>query len=373
VADEPCIHCRERHPTTTAFCPNTGKALAAHSGPSAPVGPQTTAPAPPSRATADEMPAATGGKAAGARPSHKIPSWVTEPQQAPNPDDGDEAVVDPGLVQDEQGVLDLLQRAFALYKNNAKLLITVAAVVFVPGALVHACARAAILAPTIAISVALDPVTGLPVSAPFAVSTVVAGFTAVLLGLLATAVTGLFLHGIIVPLTHGALAIAAADRIAGGNASWREIWKWLFRRLGTVLSAIIPAALLIGAGFFFLVVPGLILAFFFAFVPTIALFEGVGGTAALRRSFVLVRSDWLRMLLIMIVFGIIAALAQFVAGMMSAGLFGTRFLQDALTLIAMPIPVLGSVLLYFDARRKHDPDGFTEQQLANEMEGIRRG
>jgi hypothetical protein len=30
----------------------------------------------------------------------------------------------------------------------------------------------------------------------------------------------------------------------------------------------------------------------------------------------------------------------------------------------MPIPVLGSVLLYLDVRRKYDPDGFSEQQLA---------
>jgi hypothetical protein len=65
--------------------------------------------------------------------------------------------------------------------------------------------------------------------------------------------------------------------------------------------------------------------------------------------------------------------AQFLAGVIPAGLFLSRLLQDALTLVAMPIPVLGSVLLYFDVRRKHDPEGFSDQKLADEMQVLRNG
>ena len=315
LADTQCNHCPETHPAGTPFCPNTGK----------------------------PMPPLAG------------------------PELGDGA----GVSRTEQGVLDLLLRALHLYKKHARLLITVAAVVFVPGALAHACARAAILAPTVAMTVTIDPVTHAPMPTPFASTSFLAGFSVILLGLLAAAVTGLFLHGIIIPLAHGALALATADRIEGGSAGWRDIWMWLFRRLGTVLSAIIPAALLIGVGFFFLVLPGLVLAFFFAFVPTVALFEGVGGTAALRRSYQLVRSDWLRMLLVLIVFGLISVVAQFLATLLLGGLFASRLLQDVLTLLAMPIPVVGSVLLYFDVRRKYDPDGFGDQKLAQEMRALR--
>ncbi len=361
MADEPCAHCREQHPSTTAFCPNTGKPI--HRAPR-PTG-QSAVP--------ESAPSVASGSSRG---SGGLPSWVSNPEGPPSgasgtSDGGPKA--GPNLEGgDEKGVLDLLSQAFQLYKKHAKLLITVAAVVFVPGALAHACAHAAILAPAAVVSITLDPVTHLP-TAPLAVGSMVAGFTGVLLGLLAAAVTGLFLHGIIVPLVEGALAIAAADRLAGGNADWRTIWTWLFRRVGTVLSAVIPAALLTGAGFFFLVVPGLLLAFFFSFVPLVALFEGIGGTAALRRSFVLVRSDWLRMLLVLIAFAVISFLAQMVAGMFGGGLFGTRLLQDLLMLAAMPIPVLGAVLLYFDVRRKHDPEGFGNEQLAREMESLRGG
>jgi hypothetical protein len=356
VADLPCIHCRESHPAGTPFCANTGKPLLpAHS-----TAPTSGASAPDPLVPPPFVPP----------PSPTHPVFGASEAKAPPPDPGAPAS---GLGGDgEKGVWDLLQQAFALYRKHAKLLISVAAVVFVPGALAHACATATILGPTIAVGAGLDPVSHLPVGDPFA-SGVVVGFTAVLLGLLAVAVTGLFLHGIIVPLAQGAMAVALADRIAGGSASWREIWTWLLRRTGTVLSAIIPAAVLTGVGFFFLVVPGLILAFFFTFVPTIALFEGVGGTAALRRSFVLVRSDWLRMLLMLIAFAVISAVAQFVAGLMSMGLFGTRLVRDLVTLLAMPIPVLGSVLLYFDVRRKHDPGGFDERQLGREMQALRGG
>jgi hypothetical protein len=271
----------------------------------------------------------------------------------------------------EVGVFDLLQQAFALYRRHVRMLLTVAGIIFVPGALAHACARAAILAPTIVVNVTLDPATHQPTKAPIAFGTPGVGFPGMMLGLLALAVTGLLLHGVIVPLVQGALALATADRLDGGSATWQQVWTLLFRRLGTVLSAVLPAALLTGVGFFFLLVPGLLLAFFFSFVPLVALFEGVGGTPALRRSYELVRSDWLRMLILLFVFAIISWITRVVAGAFLGGLFGSQLLQDALTLVVLPIPVIASVLLYFDVRRKSDGDG--GRRLADDLARLRAG
>ena len=324
MSEEICSHCGESHPARSAFCPITGKAI--------------------TRLVPND---------AGAPPSRALPV-------GPGGADGATA---------ERGVLDLLQQAFELYRKHAKAFITIAAVVFVPGALAHACARAAILAPTVAVQIAFDPVTHLPTQAPVALGALAAGFGAMMLGLLAAAITGLFLHGVIIPLTQGALALAAADRLVGRTTTWQELWTLLFRRVGTVLSAVIPVALLVGIGFFFLVVPGVLLSFFFSFVPTVALFEGVGGMAALRRSYDLVRADWLRMLLVLIVFGVISAVTQVIAGVFLHGLLGARLLQDALTLVVLPIPVIASVLLYFDIRRKRE--GFDDVQLAAALERLR--
>lgn len=351
MPDPICEHCGDPHPAATPFCPNTGRPMGHLKG-------LTTG-----RETGRETPQAGHAATAPATPF----AGPTGGAAGPPPFGGDAGAGGPA----EVGVYDLLQQAVALYRRHARMLLTVAGVVFIPGALAHACAHAAILAPTIVVQVTTDPKTHQAVAAPISVGTVAAGFSTMMLGLLAAAVTGLLLHGVIVPLVQGALALATADRLAGGTATWQEIWTLLFRRLATVLSAVIPAALLTGAGFFFLLIPGLLLAFFFSFVPLVALFEDVGGTPALRRSYELVRADWLRMLILLFVFGFISWLTRVVAGMFLGGLFGSRLLQDALTLVLLPIPIIASVLLYFDGRRKRE--GFDSRQLADHMTRLRQG
>ena len=134
-----------------------------------------------------------------------------------------------------------------------------------------------------------------------------------LLELLGTLVTAFFLYGIIMPLTNGALTIAAADRILGGQAEWREVWMLLFRRLGKLLSAVIPAAIVVAIGCVFFLIPGLVLALFFTFVSPVVLIEGLGGRAALERSTTLVRSDWLRVALLLVASPSSRGVAQLVA------------------------------------------------------------
>lgn len=266
----------------------------------------------------------------------------------------------------DKGVADLIALSLELYRRHARTLIAVAAIVFIPGALANAFAQLVILSPALGVGLLVDPVT----HAPVVVASLGEHFAVRMLELLALAVTGVLFYGVTIPLCHGAMALTAADRLSGGAADWRVIWTMLFRRLGIVLSAVIPAALLSGIGFFFLLVPGLVLTFFFAFVTPVALFEGVGGMAALRRSWALVRSDWLRLLLLFVVFGVIMNAARFLGAVVSGGWFGSQLIEDALTLVAMPIPVLGSVLLYFDVRRK--AEGFTRAKLAGEMARLYR-
>jgi hypothetical protein len=245
----------------------------------------------------------------------------------------------------EKGVADILVDAFKLYRANAKPLLTICAVLFVPAAVINSMALAAIVSPTLAIAGAPDPAAAL------------AGSLSVhLLGLLGMAVTAFFLYGIIVPLTNGALTIAAADRILGGQAGWREVWMLLFRRLGKLLSAVVPAAIIVVIGCFFFLVPGLILALLFTLVSPVVLVEGLSGRAALERSTTLVRSDWLRVALLLLAFAVVRWVAQLVASIFVAptAIFLGSLLGDLITMVMLPVPVLGTVLLYFDIRRKRD-------------------
>jgi hypothetical protein len=271
-----------------------------------------------------------------------------------------ETLTPEGAPAPEKGVADILGQAFQLYRAHAKPLLITCALLFVPAAIVNSLARAAILGPTLAIAASADPAGAL------------AGTLSVyLLGVLGTLVTAFFLYGIVVPLTNGALTIAAADRILGGHAEWREIWMLLFRRLGTLLSAVIPAAILVTIGCVFLVIPGLILALLFAFVSPVVLIEGLGGRAALERSITLVRSDWLRVALVLMTFAIVRFVAQLVAGIFVAptAIFVGSLLSDLFTMVMLPIPVLGTVLLYFDVRRKRE--NFTNDNLRADLEALK--
>ena len=272
------------------------------------------------------------------------------------------------LAGPEKGVWDLMTEAVALYRAHARVFLMTAAVLVVPGSLVRSCAMAAVLSPQV---VAIGESPELAQDPERFARMALGGANAWLLQLCGWAITALILYGLALPLTHGALTIAVADRVLGGTATWREHWMLLFRRLGLLLTAVVPAAALVMVGYFCLVLPGLLLSFFFVFVAPVVLIEGVGGIAALKRSYTLVRADWLRTALLLLTFGLLTNIAHWLASLFvprSAIFFGS-FLGDLFLLAVMPVPIIASVLLYFDLRRK--VDGLTSDRLRAELEALR--
>ncbi len=260
----------------------------------------------------------------------------------------------------EKGVADILVEAFQLYRAHAKPLLTICAVLFVPAAIVNSLAFSTIVGPTLALARTGDPTAALA-----------GNLSVFLLQMAGTLATTFFLFGIIVPLTNGALTIAAADRVLGGRAEWREVWMLLFRRLGKLLSAVVPGAIVVTIGCVFFIIPGLVLAVLFTFVSPVVLIEGLGGRAALERSSTLVRSDWLRVALLLIAFAAVRWVAQLVASMLvpAGSVFMGALLGDLVTMVMLPVPVLGTVLLYFDVRRKRD--NFTNDNLRADLEALK--
>jgi hypothetical protein len=304
----------------------------------------------------------------------------------------------------EQGVADIVAQAFHMYRAHARALIFTCAVLFVPAALVKSCAMAAILAPTRAANAAAVVEMARATEASrqalqeahehradaqtierlerenqrrlqdlsqraTEVARAPGGVTLFLLGVLAAVVTA-FLFGLITPLTNAALTIAVADRIDGGRAGWLEVWMLLLGRLRELLSALIPAALLVAGGLILWVVPGMIVATLFALVPPVVLIERLTGKAALARSIALVRADWLRVALLVGVFVAIMLAARLLADLVipdSAELL-TQLIGDLVTLVVLPLPAMALVLLYLDIRRR---DGFTHDNLRDLMTQLR--
>jgi hypothetical protein len=53
----------------------------------------------------------------------------------------------------------------------------------------------------------------------------------------------------------------------------------------------------------------------------------------------------------------------------SSALFVSSLFGDLVTMIFLPLPVLGMVLLYFDVRRKRD--NFTDDRLRADLEALK--
>jgi hypothetical protein len=359
VADTPCPHCGELHAAAATSCPN----LPTSGGP---------LPAP-----AEDLPAPEAAAPASAAP--------------------------------DRGVADLLLEAWSLYRRHARFLLLTCAVLFVPASIIKSCAVSAIMGPALSAGAAMT--TAMSAPAPdldaanaalqdayqshanaatidrlradqarvqaevarrslLAAGSAMGGFATFVLGLLGTLVT-FFIYGVTVPLTNGALTIAAGDRLLGGSASWSEVWTLLFRRLIPLLTAVVPAAFITAFGFLCLYVPGLVFALLFSFVAPVVLIEGLRGRAALQRSVQLVLSDWLRVALMIAVLAVLRWLADLVAHIVlpQSAVFLSSLFGDLVMLLFLPLPVLGMVLLYFDVRRKRD--GFTDDRLRADLEALK--
>jgi len=297
----------------------------------------------------------------------------------------------------DKGLADILVESFRLYRASARPVLLICALVFVPASLAKSCVVSALLTPKLAAG-SPAKVTELARGAEAAGSALADAyarnadtetiarlhrenqqrlveiaraadapgrFTLWVLGVLATLVSALA-FATAVPLTAGALTIAVADRLTGGHTGWVEAWMLLLGRLGRLLAAIVPAAGLIAIGLVLWVIPGLVVSFCFALVAQVAVIEGLGGAAALRRSVQLVASDWLRVALLLAVFLALAWAARLLADLVvpDSAIFMTGLVGDLLTLAVMPLPLIAGTLLYLDVRKRRDNFGDTDLRAA---------
>jgi hypothetical protein len=202
-------------------------------------------------------------------------------------------------------------------------------------------------------------------------TTVVSGLVAVLLGLLAVIVGIALMYGIAVPLTTGALTILVADRATGGALGPMEAYGLLFRRFGKLMSAVIPAFLFVLLGFCFFVIPGLVLGFLFVFATPVVLLENVGGIEALKRSVDLVKANASQVFVVCLVFALLRFFSSITAHIFipSSAFFLGSLVQDVILLFLMPVPIIGTVLLYLDIRRQ--TGNLDDRSLRSGIDGLR--
>ncbi|HEY7142461.1 MAG TPA: hypothetical protein VIE44_20395 [Methylomirabilota bacterium] len=95
--------------------------------------------------------------------------------------------------------------------------------------------------------------------------------------------------GVLWLLTSGMVVVMARDALGGREPVLGDAFGAVVRRLGAVVAACFLVMVIVGIGFLFLVIPGLVAAVFLMFTLPAVLLDGLGAVDGIRRSVAVVR------------------------------------------------------------------------------------
>ncbi len=177
----------------------------------------------------------------------------------------------------------------------------------------------------------------------------------------------------IVPILTAAMTMAISERFLNREIGIAEAYSRILRRFFPLLGTILIAGIVIGIGFMVLIIPGLILWVWFAFIPQTVVIEGEGGIGAMKRSKYLVKGYFARTFALFILIFIAVSL---VTGVISYGITRFPFLgqysrplgegaANVISVLLEPFRIAAMTLLYYDFRIRKE--GFDLEIMAEEL------
>jgi hypothetical protein len=194
---------------------------------------------------------------------------------------------------------------------------------------------------------------------------------------------GALLNGVMSYVVLAVTTFAVSQCYLNKKTSIADSYKAMGVRTLSLFATMLVAGLLILGGFCLLIVPGVILAFRYAFISEVCILEGKSGKEARIRSAFLAKDNVARIFVVSLLTGILAAVISSVvtapmqilqavlvqAHGPSAASGPVGLLVGLVTGIAAavttPIQVISFVLLYYDIRIRKE--GFDIEMLANNM------
>lgn len=179
-------------------------------------------------------------------------------------------------------------------------------------------------------------------------------------------------------LANAALIRSVSESYLGGDATVGQAYRFILPRIGWILLAALLISVAMGVGLVLCVVPGVLLALFFALTIPAIVTENLNTFDGMKRSWSLVSGNLGKVFLV----GLILFLINFVIG----ALFGTvgglvggfalrdnpvaaQVLQQTINIIpqilTMPIAAAAWILLYYDLRIRKE--GFDLEMLAQSL------
>lgn len=262
-----------------------------------------------------------------------VPGGPTTPPPPPPPP--------PSAMGGPQGTIppktigEILSAAFNLYKANAASLILIVAIVVVPLTFISSLFSGVVFRGTTnAQDVVIDRSFGLVVA-----------------GALITALISV----IISAMLQAAILRAAALATIGDPVDPQESYRFGFKRLGSVILVSVLVGLAVIGGLILLVIPGLIFLVFLSVSVPVLIVENRRGTAALSRSWALVKGHFWHAAGVIIVAGLITGIVSGIIGSIGGNVWLVRWIFSAIgTIITAPFTALVSVLLYLDLRARSE-------------------
>ncbi len=264
-------------------------------------------------------------------------------------------------------IAEIIDAAFRLYRRHFGRLVAIAAVVYVPLAIIEALLAA----------VLLSTATRMPQGAGQPPTGLLAGMGIGMLVIGLLAMIGYM-------LAYAAMTVAISREYLGQDITPGEAYQQVIPSLGTLIVTAILVAVVVGIGMMLCIIPGVYLAVALTFAIPVVVLEGLGATAALSRSMELVRGYWLRVFGTMFLLGLIVGLIQMailwpvnmivVAGIShsspAAGQAISQLVNTLASMVLFPLSMTGLIVLYYDLRVRKE--GF-DLQLMTQQIGAKLG
>ena len=258
-------------------------------------------------------------------------------------------------------IAEIIDAAFRIYRRNFGRLVAVAAVVYVPLAIVEAILMAVIVGSASHMPAGGQMPTGLVAGA---------GIGAALVGILAM---------IGYMLAYAAMTVAISRTYLGQDITPGEAYQIVMPSLGSLILTAILVTIVISIGFMLCLIPGIYLAVALSFAIPVVVLEGLGATAAMGRSMDLVRGYWLRVAGTMVLLGLIVGVIQMailwplnmivVGGLAKASPAVAQAVSQIINALAsmvlFPLSMTGLVVLYYDLRVRKE--GFDLQLMTQQI------
>ena len=178
----------------------------------------------------------------------------------------------------------------------------------------------------------------------------------------------------IVPILMAAMTMAMSELFLGRDIGVIEAYSRILKRFFPLLGTILLSGIVIVLGFM-LIIPGVLMWIWFAFIPQTVVIDGEGGVSAMKRSKYLVKGFFGKTFLLQ---ALIFVAISLITGIISYSI--TRFMPipdqysntlgagaaNVISVLLEPFRIAAMTLLYYDFRIRKE--GFDLEIMAAELE-----